>query len=163
MATIIEFLEARMAEDEEQAKQLLRDLEGEIAESYAGAVDDKGPFTPQRLLSAKMWAQFAGQSKWRNFAEGQSIAYLASPERVLAECAAKRAILAHAISLGDDGVYTADYMPSREGEKLSGEIGTRSIYPGHPSFPQTVIYSRTLRALAAVSADHPDYQQEWAL
>ena len=90
--TIVEFLEARIAEEELDARRLYLDLEAEIAESYPAA-DDKGPFTPERLLSAQMWAHYDGQSKRRSFAKGQQIAKLANPARVLAECAAKRAII----------------------------------------------------------------------
>lgn len=116
---ITQFLKARIAEDEETAAALLRDLTGQIEDEYAGVVDEKGPMTPARLLSAQMWAHYDGQSKRHSFAKGQQIAALANPARVLAECAAKRAIIR--------------YSPDE-----------------------------TLRHLASVYKDHPDYQQEWA-
>lgn len=65
---------------------------------------------------------------------------VAGTARVLAECAAKRAI----ILLADD-VEGLDYQVTSE---WGGEIdGTGEAI---------------LRAIAAVYKDHPDYQQEWA-
>jgi len=152
--TITEFLEARISEDEKQAAALLKDLEGEVAESYAGAVDERGPFTPQRLLSAKMWAQFAGQSKWRNFAEGQHIAYLADPSRVLAECAAKRAIIGE-VKLGAPA-------PLADAEMRNFAMHPAYEYATTEGQRKPPINS-VLRALAAVYKDHSDYQEDWAL
>jgi hypothetical protein len=83
--------------------------------------------------------------------------------RVQRECAAKRKILQRAVSLGDDGHYAADYMPSREHEALPGEVGGRRIYPGHPLFTQTVILSGVLRDIATIYADHPEYNPDWAI
>lgn len=102
--SIIEFLEARIAEDETHAR------------------------------AAAPWATGSRH-------EGQPLDWSIhfdrwSPARVLAECAAKRAIIAecgpdheYAIARHDDPTETASM----------------------------VIY-----ALAAVYKDHPDYQQEWA-
>jgi len=145
--TITEFLEARISEDEKQAAALLKDLEGEVAESYAGAVDERGPFTPQRLLSAKMWAQFAGQSKWRNFAEGQHIAYLADPARVLAECAAKRAIIKSYQSC----VY------AEAATDITKEFGVKLTVSGMVKGLELAI-----KSLATTYRDHADYREEWA-
>ena len=132
--TITEFLEARIAEDEKKASNLLKDLEGEIEEAWADMFDDRGPMTPDRLLKAQLWAQYDGQSKRRSFARGQQIATLANPDRVLAECAAKRVIVALYLEAELDGSYVAlEYLPD------------------------------ALKALAAVYKDHPDYQQDWAL
>lgn len=70
------------------------------------------------------------------------------PARVLAECGAKRMILAmhrrtmdvYGDALGDTCTTCADSGPDAQ------------------SFP-----CATVKALAAVYKDHPDYQQEWAL
>lgn len=122
---------------------LLRDLESQIAEEYAGATDEHGPMTARRLLSAQMWAHYDGQSKRRSFAKGQQIAELANPARVLAECAAKRAILAMAPD--DEGYVKID----------DWESCSDSCVPN--------IALSAIHALAAVYRDHPDWQQEWAL
>lgn len=100
--TITEFLEARIAEDEAQAKE---------SQHYE---DD-------------IW-ETAG---WWN------------PTRVLAECAAKRKLIA--IS---EEVERMDYQITQEwggsGEAIDGTADDM------------------LKAMASVYADHPDYQQEWA-
>jgi hypothetical protein len=146
MNGVVEFLEARIGEDEKTAKALLKDLEGEVQESYAGAVDERGPMTPDRLLHAQMWAHYDGQSKRRSFAKGQQIADLASPDRALAECAAKRAIIELA-------------QKATEVEKEFDDYEWRGAGPEQvdPWTGDAILF-----ALAAVYKDHPDYQQEWA-
>ncbi|MDQ1059109.1 hypothetical protein QFZ23_003010 [Arthrobacter globiformis] len=94
MASIVEFLEARIAEDEAEAR---RDLEG-LAMTEAKA-----------------------------------------DLRVFAECEAKRKIIA----LADD----VEQMDAQLSAESGGEdLGTADAI---------------LKALAAVYASHPDYQQEW--
>ena len=85
---------------------------------------------------------------------------LASEPRTLRECRAKRAIVDHAVAIGCDGTFAADYMPER---RMPPGARDRRIYPGHPFFGQTAIYSRTLRTLAEVYRDHPDYQSVWSM
>lgn len=136
--TITEFLDLRIAEDEKQASALLRDLEDQISEEWVGVVDERGPMTPPRLLSAQMWAHYDGQSKRRSFAKGQQIATLANPLRVLAEYAAKRAIIAD-----------------------RGRID-RSVNPDDWSMGYSDANYDAIKALAAVYGDHADYRQEWA-
>lgn len=154
--TITEFLEARIAEDEAQASRLLRDLEGQVSEEYEGVTDEHGPMTPQRLLSAQMWAHYDGQSKRRSFARGQQIARLANPARVLAECAAKRAIIA--LYEGHRENRDARRRPrAREAEDVQAAQDRRT------QEARTRVAEDALYALAAVYKDHPDYQQEWAL
>jgi len=67
--------------------------------------------------------------------------------RVLAECAAKRAVIGeHA----EDGLYCdtcAEWWRSEVGE-------------GPPQVKYPCV---TVKALASVYSGHPDYQQEWAL
>lgn len=146
--TITEFLEARIAEDEDRARYLLKGLEDDIAANYADMVDERGLMTPTRKLHAELWATHDGQSKTRNFAKGQAIADFADPTRVLAECAAKRAI----IELHND----------REGDcEQCSDYGWFAALDGayfHEEFP-----CPTLQSIAAVYASHPDYRQEWAL
>lgn len=60
---------------------------------------------------------------------------LFTPTRVLAECAAKRAIIAEHAPVDPCDAHDAMF---------------------------STITCDTIRALAAVYADHPDYQQEWA-
>lgn len=99
--TITEFLEARIAEDEERATYVLK------------------------------YGDWGGLFK---------------PPRVLAECAAKRAIIAQA-----DEATGLDM--SVDNERL---VGRRDM--AEEPYCGDVILS----ALAAVYKDHPDYRQEWA-
>lgn len=104
--TITEFLLARIAEDEAAAREALSD----------------------RPWADRIWPPEVHDDGVRNVA----VAY--SPPRVLAECAAKRAIVAAAEEMtGPPPMAYADYV--------------RAV--------------RILRALATVHADHPDYRQEW--
>lgn len=71
-----------------------------------------------------------------------------STERILAECAAKRAIIKQAeeaTSLNEYGI-SQSCINEAEAEQARAED------PG----------MLTLKALAAVYKDHPDYQQDWA-
>jgi hypothetical protein len=135
--TITEFLTARLDEDEAVARELLRDLEAQIAESGFQA-DDRGPFTPTRQLSAEMWAQYAGQTRWRNFARGRTIARFADPTRVLADVAAKRAIVAE-------------------------HVEAKAYYETHPSTPAGELagLEKVVRLLAQPHVEHPDWREEW--
>lgn len=72
--------------------------------------------------------------------------------RMLAECAAKRKII-------EDHGYVHEVINWADGS--SGDAWCRtcgSVDDSPVEWP-----CRTLRALAAVYADHADYQQEWAL
>jgi len=124
--TITEFLEARIAEDEAVALPFRNQL-GETrrwkCDEIGGAVRYVGPrpFGLPDLLA-----------KFDIHGEGEHVARW-DPARVLAECAAKRAMLAKIPKMSD----TFDLL------------GGTSEY--------------VLRCLAAVYVNHPDYRQEWAL
>lgn len=98
---IIEFLEARIAEDEARA--------------------------------GSGWSSL-GDTRWTTDNYGRDSL---TPSAVLAECAAKRAII-------------AECRPST----------LRDLDAGEDDQPAPLWVARTL---AAVYKDHPDYQQEWAL
>lgn len=121
--TITEFLEARITEDEAVARDIAgcesRDPEGQ---GYSGTV-----------------MEMEGSARYGVIA--------VDPARLLAECAAKRAIIemhrrtmdTYGDALGDTCTMCADSGPDAQ------------------PFP-----CDTLKALAAVYKDHPDYQPEWA-
>jgi len=109
---ITEFLEARIAEDEEQAENV-------------------------RFLG---W--FPGKKYGIT---------TVSHARVLAECAAKRAIIAEH---GRGDSYVSDWCETCA-QWWASEVGE-----GPPGVAWPCL---TLKALAAVYADHPDYQQGWKL
>jgi len=110
VASIVEFIEARIAEDEDLARKVLATV----------APDE-----------------WENPTKWGNFYP-EDIAFWDShdPSRVLAECAAKRAIA---------GLH---------------KVGADQCDEHNAMFES--IPCPTIRALAAVYKDHPGYQQEWA-
>lgn len=73
-------------------------------------------------------------------------------ERVLAECAAKQAIIAEH---GDEEVASLDRATWGQAFLVCRvcAVGDRQVVAPCP----------TIRALSAVYKDHPDYRQEWAL
>jgi hypothetical protein len=106
--TITEFLEARIVEDE------------------------------ARALTANAWASHGGPTQWIGqpgdglvvrLGDGGPHIAAWSPTRVLAECAAKRAII------------------TQVSDVQWGGYAVRDVILGH---------------LAAVYADHPDYDPDWA-
>jgi len=113
--TITEFLEARIAEDER------------LSENALGLLGQETDWWTWNHLKLR----FPDLSR----SDAMHIAQ-ASPRRVLAECAAKRAIL-------------AECRPSTLDDLDCGEDDQ----------PAPMWVARTL---AAVYKDHPDYQQEWA-
>ena len=144
MSGVEQFLLSRIAEDENTATALLKDLAGQVQEEYAGAVDERGPMTPARLLSAQMWAHYDGQTKRRSFAKGQQIAQLASPGRVLAECAAKRAII-------------ESYQNVCKQAEKTNDLPNQLVLEGM----QTGLHM-ALVALTYPYKDHTDHKKEWA-
>jgi len=115
---IVEFLEARIAEDEALAR----------AASHQKIA---GPF----------------HGNWRHDSlhlssmEREDAKHIArhDPARVLAECAAKRAIVA-------------------DRKRIDRSVGMHEWYSGYSDANYDA-----LKALAAVYRDHPEYNQEWAL
>lgn len=141
--TLTEFLLARIAEREAAARALLRDLEGQI-ETEGFAADERGPFTPARMLAAQLWAHYDGQTRWRNFARGQHIATLSDPARVLAECEAKRWVIELAQQAMDEA---AEHGHDKQ-------VG--AVFEGRASLAEAM-----LRAEATAYADHEEYLPEW--
>lgn len=123
MADIREFLEARIAEDEAYAAQ--------ARGQHYGWVDNWRAETMQGTKTESVIYAHA---------------FRFSPERLLAECVAKRAIIEQAEeATGLDMCVDNDRLVGRrdmDAEPYCGDV--------------------ILRALASVYADHPDYQQEWA-
>ncbi|UVF61005.1 hypothetical protein SEA_SAKAI_42 [Arthrobacter phage Sakai] len=109
MASIIDFLEARIAEDEELSRKVLATVAPDEWENPTQC----GNFYPEDIA----------------FWDSQT------PNRVLAECAAKRVV-------------------------LSG--WQRMVIEHRRAFKVDPPLSPVIAAFAAVYKDHPDYQQEWA-
>jgi hypothetical protein len=141
------FLAARLDEDEAAAQ---------AAASVAGpdwhhALDDDGLGYTVRLLSA------AGSRLADTHRNDEEIApHLAryDPARVLLGVAAKRAILAEHVNAQDLGAP----IPAVCNRCTTDEVQIRFFSPTE-CLPWPC---PTVRALAAVYSDHPDYRQEWA-
>lgn len=110
-------------------------LEARIAEDEKWAQQEDADYADTTLLPTY---DSDNQANW-------------STPRVLAECAAKRAIIAeHAIDLDMRDPYCDTCA-----EWWKCEVGEGPPMVKYPC--------PTIRALTAVYKDHPDYQQEWAL
>ena len=129
--TIVEFLLARIAEDEAVARSV---IDGDFSEGHWRW--DSHRLQPYRSALVNDRDSVVLPPKNDDVYPSASVAvHIArhDPARVLAECAAKRAIVGHF----DD--------------------------PDYDSYPLNEAKRTTLRSLAAVYADHPDCRQEWKL
>lgn len=112
MASIIDFLEARIAEDDAAAREVETDFEFDPSNPLRSALDVYAPgYDTYPVISI-------------------------DSTRVLAECAAKRTIIAECREDHEDAISSRNDV--------------------------TEVASKVLYALAAVYKDHPDYRQEWA-
>lgn len=127
---IIEFLEARIAEDEVAARQAIE----ERFRAVRGTESD---------MSLQSWPDVGVP------------AVLVGPERVLADSRAKRTIAyEHRSAEGEP------WQTWRRGYcQTCADWDDAQVGEGPPNIKYPC---DTLKALAAVYKDHPDYQQEWA-
>lgn len=144
--TITEFLEARIAEDEAEARAASPgpwkwDDEPAMDEAFLYAPNDEAVLVAYGLHT---------QGFLECTDENRTHIARYDPSRVLAECAAKRAIIDEH---GLDDSSTKDYCESCA-DWWNSELGEG---PPPVAWP-----CPTLRSVAAVYKDHPDYQQEWA-
>lgn len=160
--TLEEFLRERIAEDEDVARQLLGDLAAQVAEGGYTA-DERGPFTPSRMLSSQLWALYDGQSQRRSFARGQSTAALADPARVLTECEAKLRIL----DLHESWPVLVETMPEVHfnvetfAARATQQLAWFTMQEYRKRFGDESPTSAILRAMALPYAEHEDYREEW--
>lgn len=144
--TLTEFLLARIAEDEESARAVR-----------------PGPWWIEKTSSPmdkETWAvadieRFRGYANHVRVGEDKPLAeYITrhDPARVLAECEAKRRIVGLHADGGESQGFTAKGCDGYE--HACEECGAHGEYG--IAWP-----CDTLRALAAVYADHPDYLPEW--
>lgn len=117
---IVEFLEARIEEDEAEARN---------------AIEERARVTPGE--GADM-----GLQSWPDVGVP---AVLVGPERILSECAAKRAIIALAQKATEVEQEWDDYEWQGTVERTQPWTGDAILF-----------------ALAAVHKDHQDYLQEWS-
>lgn len=129
--TIAEFLEARIAEDEAAAVAASVSMHGTLHDSQS----DWACYVMGAERDSTQWQDEHIMTWW--------------PQRVLAECMAKRAIIGRH-EAKRDFVYEA-------GEFALCSMCTETG-PNAQGWP-----CGTIRALAAVYSDHPDYNKDWAL
>lgn len=147
--TVAEFLEARIAEDEAAARR--------CAEAFPGSwdVEDRG-YRAHVVCDEPYFHHVSELDERHTNVEhlGGALQMIAefNPARVLAECAAKRAILRrHAtITVWPDGTGGAKYYYGSKKVCASCDERTQTPCP-------------TIGLLAAVYSDHPDYDKDWAL
>lgn len=126
--TLTEFLLARIAEDEESARTLQR-----RAQEHELNCQDP------RLLGTTV-------PGWYDWPDVQALT-----ARVLAECAAKRRIVAEHVA----GVENAAWRSEARACQVCVHFHADMDCENQP-FP-----CPTLRYVAAACADHPDYHEEW--
>jgi hypothetical protein len=153
MKTIVEFLEARIAEDEAVAQAAIGSAAFSRQTGHWIAEDVHGPHGTTPLVfavtdSGKRTQVANFEAAWERDERRAHVARH-DPARVLAECAAKRALI-------DAAFDTAETVDGEWGcVHGAGEIRAGKCAREVPDeLPE-------LRILAAVYADHEDYQPEW--
>lgn len=147
--TITEFLEARIVEDEAAARAATLG-DWWYDPTKVNSVDrGEAVFAGQRGLHAVTIASTGPADDPASMADAAHIARH-DPARVLAECAAKRRI----VELHRDLERVVVDADSDEHLRLTG--GGECSECHHKTMP-----CPTLRHLAVVHADHPDYDEAW--
>lgn len=141
---ILGFLEARIAEDEAVATRAAGGTSGRWSMPW----EDEA-----RVEGDNMIVYDEGG---HNLDQAEHIA-THDPARVLAECAAKRAIIAEDFRLAEIEDYDRGCECSAD-DIRAGKCATLARVEEEDGRPSSTI----LRALASAYSDHPDYQQEWA-
>lgn len=136
MTTLADFLLARIAEDEADARLAVECFEGAGSPSWSLSADGEDVVNGIPTGVAELWGPRE---------VGQHIARW-DPPRVLADCEAKRRIV-ELLGGYDEGVYNALY--DGPGSDCYDVVQTAAV--------------RTLFAMALPYADHPDYREEWNL
>jgi hypothetical protein len=137
--TITEFLEARITEDEEREARKFRDKPGALA-GYTVTSTSEGEFGVALKGSTE-------RPRFMSIAEYVERFCEPAPDvRILAECAAKRAIIKYHAEMVEAVEYLSAALPGNLNQE-----------------PDALWRTAPLRALAAVYKDHPDYDEDWAL
>lgn len=142
--TIVEFLEARTAEDEAVAREAITPDRPGTHWEWESTADDDDPASPRWLRTVEEFPTTSGVGDLPGFPlhgctvdPSPAMDHIAhyDPSRALAEVAAKRSLVELYGALSAQWAPNVDY-----------------------GFSYT-----TLRTLAAIYSSHPDYQKEWAL
>lgn len=167
MSDLTDFLNARIAEDQAAVEAsgpdvvawlTYRQSDGSMAYTTVGASSGDGE-----------WVASGAE-----LPDPQHVQVVYDPVRVLAECAAKRALIREVSGYSALGTSTARrlaFLRSGSGAylDLSGEQDREAATDSTPgdeeaarSVLRGVVGPALLSHLAAVYADHPDYRPEWA-
>jgi hypothetical protein len=154
--TITEFLLERIGEDEAAAKGAAEMMSGESWINDATCVTSReDTFWVDGLLvrSPELVAEHIVRH---------------DPTRVLAECAAKRAIIEQhkdwPVLVEKEPEFTEDATdPQNIAYRVTQEMVWLTEREYVKRFGTEAPTTNMIRAIAAVYKDHPDYQQEWAL
>lgn len=169
--TITEFLEARIAEDEKVARNA---SPGPWSYADIESVGGGTIYDPTVAIASVEWDVDHVDSRirrtrpdWQADATGEHIVRH-NPARVLAECAAKRAIIKQheqwpvyvesepsELEQVASGLNDITYSMTRQMAWLTTREYVNKFGVEPPTAPM-------IAALAAVYKEHPDYQQEWA-
>jgi len=148
--SIVEFLLARIAEDEALARGAIQD--GGEAGPWLVGMDTADHLDPNTVFRPSMWAGNIVHACSTYLAEEDQLdvaRHIArnDPARVLSECAAKRAVL-DLLTVAEQ--HLADVRRSASEYRFVSAAES----------PRDAILC-AVQLLAAVYADHPDYNREW--
>lgn len=154
--TITEFLLARIAEDEAVAQrvrgtafgewQFVPDPDGRLG----GYVAPGGAYPSPATAIANDWS---GRQIGAGYVSVAEHIARHDPARVLAECEAKQRIVA---------LHRQAEGPNYRGTECCARCTADGEYPADDDYTDEQNWPcPTLRALAAVYADHEDYREEW--
>ena len=143
MTTLTDFLLARIAEDEAAAREAQEWTYQQEAEWWA-----EGEWWLEGVCMSTIGSGHTGSHIVGYSYSDQTAEHIArhDPARVLAECEAKRRIAEEHVNEG-----------ALDGLSYCGTCEDRRKHDA-ANWPCV-----TIRALAAVYADHPDYREEWRL
>lgn len=147
MTTVVDFLTARIAGDEAtaEAAQGADWIEGyERAGEpgrYRGIKAHLVALPPEESVHSQSWDVGTTVAALANAADARHVARW-SPSRVLAECAAKRAII--------ETIRTLD-------------AGTARLSPPYVAALRCQLMMTVIMPLASVYADHPDFDPAWTV
>lgn len=159
--TITEFLEARIAEDEAAAR---------AAKPAPWYVDDEEQTVRAREYAGEIMFDRSTEcrAEWaETFKRDAEFIARHDPARVLAECAAKRAIIKQheewPVLVEKKPEFREDATdPQNMAYRVTQEMAWLTEREYVKRFGVEAPTTNMILALATVYADHPDYRQEWA-
>lgn len=155
MSDLVEFLEARLAEDEAVAREAITPDRPGTHWEWESTADDDDPESPRWLRTVEEFPTKSGVGDLPGFPlygctadPSPAMNHIArqDPARILREVAAKRAVMIAA----DDATSYDMTVESDRG------VGSRNM------IEDPYVGDVILRALASAYSDHPDFNPDWA-